>query len=163
MATTTALATGMRTKSRVGLRLAAMESVATWRRDWPAAKLSGTIPLTNHRFKEECAVTAGTVKGHIRANVDQDSMILTDEHPSYKGIGTEFKGGHFSVNHSAMEYANRFGVHSNTAESFFALIKRGCTATSTMSARSTCSATWANASSDGTIDIPTTRRAQPPR
>jgi hypothetical protein len=49
---------------------------------------------------------------------------MTDEWRSYHGIGTEFEGGHERVRHSAGEYA-RDDAHVNTAESYFALLKRG--------------------------------------
>jgi transposase-like protein len=69
-------------------------------------------------------VSAKTLKGAIREIVDQQSRIFTDDFPSYDGIGKFFSGGHQSVNHSQREYA-RGAVHTNTAESSFALIKRG--------------------------------------
>jgi len=47
-----------------------------------------------------------------------------DELSSYNGIGSEFDGGHETVCHSTREYA-RGDVHTNTAESSFALVKRG--------------------------------------
>ena len=31
-------------------------------------------------------------------------MILTDEWAAYQGLGKEFKGGHFTVNHGEGEY-----------------------------------------------------------
>ena len=43
----------------------------------------------------------------------------------YKGIDKEFLGGHSVVNHGREEYVNKEGEHVNTAESFFALLKRG--------------------------------------
>jgi transposase-like protein len=60
----------------------------------------------------------------IKMYVDKNATIMTDEWPSYRGIGKFFKGGHKTVNHSKHEYA-RGGVTTNTAESFFALFKRG--------------------------------------
>jgi transposase-like protein len=69
-------------------------------------------------------VDAATLKAAIRENVDRDSLIMTDELTSYRGIGMEYRWGHFTVNHSAGEYATG-GAHVNTAESFFALLKRG--------------------------------------
>ena len=62
-------------------------------------------------------VDAKTLKGAIRENVDRNSMILTDEFAAYRGIGSEFKYGHFSVNHSQGEYA-RGGAHTNTLSPF---------------------------------------------
>jgi transposase-like protein len=69
-------------------------------------------------------VNARSLKGAIRENVDRESMILTDDFRSYAGIGKEFRFGHFAVNHSAGEYV-RGGAHTNTAESYFSLLKRG--------------------------------------
>ena len=71
-------------------------------------------------------VDAKTLKEAIRENVDRDSMILTDEWAAYRGIGEEFKYGHYTVNHSQGEYA-RGGAHTNTAKSYFAPLKRGIT------------------------------------
>lgn len=69
-------------------------------------------------------VTATTLKGAIREMVDKKSTIMTDEYPSYQGIGSEFAGGHCVVNHNLSEYVNG-NISTNTAESFFALMKRG--------------------------------------
>jgi len=69
-------------------------------------------------------VDGTTLKAAIRENVDRSSQIMTDEWPSYRGIGAEFEGGHETVNHGAGEYA-RGSAHVNTAESYFALLKRG--------------------------------------
>lgn len=69
-------------------------------------------------------VTGVTLKGAIRAEVDRQSRIITDEHSAYSGIGPEFLGGHQTVCHGAKEYA-RGDVHTNTAESSHALVKRG--------------------------------------
>jgi len=70
-------------------------------------------------------VNAKELKGNIRAHVSKDAKIVTDDLSSYKGIGKEFEGGHSTVNHTAGEYVNGEGEHTNTAESFFALLKRG--------------------------------------
>ena len=75
-----------------------------------------TKPVTN--------VTAKTLKAVICENVDSSATIITDENPSYHGIGDEFDGGHASVCHSAREYV-RGEIHSNTVESFFSIVKRG--------------------------------------
>jgi transposase-like protein len=69
-------------------------------------------------------VNADNLKSAIRENVVQQAAIQTDELNLYKGIGQEFAGGHQTVNHSQGEYA-RGDVNTNTAESFFALLKRG--------------------------------------
>ena len=78
----------------------------------------------NARVKPLDVVTGKNLKSAIRENVDRSSEIMTDEHKGYFGIGREFAGGHHTTNHLRREYL-RGHVHSNTAESFFALLKRG--------------------------------------
>lgn len=73
-------------------------------------------------------VTSKTLQGAIRECVDPSSRILTDENPSYNGIGYHFDRGHATVNHGRKEYV-RGEIHSNTIESFFAILKRGVTGT----------------------------------
>lgn len=73
-------------------------------------------------------VTAESLGRAIRENVSQSAAIHTDELSSYKGIGKHFAGGHHTVRHAVREYA-RGNVHVNTAESFFALLKRGLVGT----------------------------------
>jgi len=70
-------------------------------------------------------VTAKTVRPIIVTNVNRASVLMTDEAPIYKGVGTEF-ARHHTVNHSANEYARLGGyVHTNTAENFYSILKRG--------------------------------------
>jgi len=69
-------------------------------------------------------VSAATLKSAIRECVDKQARIITDEHLAYRGLGKEFAGGHETVNHGTREYACG-DVWTNTAESSFALIKRG--------------------------------------
>jgi len=69
-------------------------------------------------------VTGETLKDAIREEIDTQARIITDDYPDYKGIGSEYAGGHDSVCHSTKEYV-RGDVHTNTAESSFALVKRG--------------------------------------
>jgi transposase-like protein len=76
------------------------------------------------------APTAETLKGSIRKLVDKSAAIMTDEHRCYRGIGPEFDGGHHTTNHSKKEYVRYeqcgpvFVSTTNTAESFFARLKR---------------------------------------
>jgi transposase-like protein len=69
-------------------------------------------------------VTSDNLKATIRQNVQATATINTDDLNLYQGIGLDFAGGHQIVNHSQKEYA-RGDVYTNTAESFFALLKRG--------------------------------------
>ena len=68
-------------------------------------------------------VTAKTLKGAIREEVDRQARIVTDEFPAYRGLASEFPA-HETVNHGTKEYV-RGDVHTNTAESSHALVKRG--------------------------------------
>lgn len=78
----------------------------------------------NMRTKVVERVSAKALKGAIRENVKTSAAIMTDEFSSYRGLGREFAGGHETVNHGERQYV-RGDVHVNTAESFFALLKRG--------------------------------------
>jgi len=69
-------------------------------------------------------VGANELKGAIRESVEKTATIMTDEWPSYQGIGKEYKGGHHIVNHREGEYVNG-EASTNTVESYFALLKRG--------------------------------------
>lgn len=73
-------------------------------------------------------VTGETLKNEIAVNVTKESVVMTDELVSYNGVRDDVKL-HRTVNHSKGEYARPDGdgvnVHVNTAESFFALLKRG--------------------------------------
>lgn len=70
-------------------------------------------------------VTAKDVRGLIVQNVDRSSILMTDESSVYKRLGQEFVQ-HSAVNHGLGEYARGMGfVHSNTAENFFSIFKRG--------------------------------------
>ena len=48
---------------------------------------------------------------------------MTDAYPSYRGLEHEF-ATHEVVNHQDFEYV-RGDVHTNTAENFFSILKRG--------------------------------------
>ncbi len=68
-------------------------------------------------------VTGATLKRAIREEVDRSARICSDEWPGYRGIGAEFAGGHAVVEHGVKEYV-RGDIHTNTAESSHALLKR---------------------------------------
>jgi transposase-like protein len=78
----------------------------------------------NVRCMHVANVTAKTLKGAIRANVDRRARIMTDEAKGYQGIGREFDGGHETVKHSAGEHV-RGDVSTNTVEGYFSIVKRG--------------------------------------
>jgi transposase-like protein len=64
---------------------------------------------------------AKTVRGRIADNVKDGSVLLTDEHPSYKGLPAQYPT--WSVNHSKGEYV-RFVAHINGIEGVWSLFKR---------------------------------------
>jgi transposase-like protein len=68
-------------------------------------------------------VTGRTLKTALCEEVDRQARIITDEFTAYKGLRSEF-ARHETVNHGTREFA-RGDVHTNTAESSHALVKRG--------------------------------------
>ena len=71
------------------------------------------------------SVTAKQLRGLIVTNVDRASHLMTYESMVYTRVGREF-AGHSTVIHSANEYVRTGGfTHSNTAENFFSIFKRG--------------------------------------
>jgi transposase-like protein len=69
-------------------------------------------------------VNGKTLKAAIRETVNSQARLITDDYMAYNGIGPEYAGGHESVCHGTREYV-RGDVHTNTAESSFAILKRG--------------------------------------
>jgi transposase-like protein len=69
-------------------------------------------------------VDAEHLREAILKNVDTKSAIMTDEWGGYAGIGQFFAGGHKVINHHQGDYA-KGDITTNTAESYFALLKRG--------------------------------------
>jgi transposase-like protein len=70
-------------------------------------------------------VTASTLRETLTKHAHAASVLMTDESPVYTKVGAGF-ANHHTVNHSADEYAALGGyAHVNSAESHFALFKRG--------------------------------------
>jgi transposase-like protein len=67
-------------------------------------------------------VTAESLGGAIRRHVAREARLVTDSFSSYKKVGKEY-ASHETVDHN-YEYV-RGDVHTNTAENFFSLLKRG--------------------------------------
>lgn len=67
-------------------------------------------------------VTGVELKGAILRNVAREAHIRTDAFKSYKGLDRDF-ASHEVVNH--MDEYVRGDVHTNTAENFFSILKRG--------------------------------------
>lgn len=74
------------------------------------------------RAERMANVTGRELKGAIRRHVDPSATLMTDSFASYRGLDKEF-ADHFTVNHLD-EYV-RGEVHTNTAENFFSILKRG--------------------------------------
>ncbi len=69
-------------------------------------------------------VTAKTLRPVLTEQIDRASYLMTDEAGAYVEVGREF-GGHGTVNHSIEEYVRGGFWHTNTAEGYFAILKRG--------------------------------------
>mgnify|MGYP001609856778 CR=1 FL=1 len=69
------------------------------------------------------SVDSETLHAAVHENVETGSMLHTDEHAGYHGLGGLFYG-HEAINHSAGEYV-RDGVSTNSIESVWAVLKRG--------------------------------------
>lgn len=74
-------------------------------------------------------VDANNLKPILLAHIAKDTHLMTDGAGYYKGIGAEFDL-HESTDHSHKQYAKPSKIkgvsaHSNTAESYFAILKRG--------------------------------------
>ncbi len=70
------------------------------------------------------SVTSKTVRDVIVRNASRKSHLMTDGANVYLDVGSEFVT-HDSVNHARGEYVRDGIKHSNTAESYFAILKRG--------------------------------------
>lgn len=82
----------------------------------------------NVRTKVVPSVSHKNLRQFINENVDAKAIVNTDEYPTYRGLLRGF-ASHDVVVHKNMEYA-RFNLDgtlstTNSAESFFSLIKRG--------------------------------------
>jgi len=69
-------------------------------------------------------VTAERLRPAMQLLIDSEATVYTDEARVYKDWTGEVFARHDTTNHASGEYL-RGGVNSNTAESYFALLKRG--------------------------------------
>ena len=92
----------------------------------PEPKKTPVVALVERggKLKAKCVpnVDARNIRDVLKA-VDKKTHLMTDDSLVYYWVGSDFTA-HDSVNHSKDEYV-RGEVHVNTAESFFALLKRG--------------------------------------
>lgn len=93
----------------------------------PTPKKTPVVALVERggemRAKVVADVTAKTVRNVLVTQVSRKSHLMTDDSLVYYWLGREF-AAHDTVNHSKEEYV-RGKAHCNTAESYFALLKRG--------------------------------------
>jgi transposase-like protein len=68
-------------------------------------------------------VTAKTLRTVLVTNADRKSHLMTDGAAMYNKVGREF-ASHQAVNHERSEYVRGL-AHSNTAENYFSILKRG--------------------------------------
>lgn len=71
-------------------------------------------------------VTANNLQAAIEAHAAPSAVLMTDEFSPYGLVSRRTGREHHTVNHAQGEYV-RGDVHSNTAECFFSLLKRGIT------------------------------------
>ncbi len=71
-------------------------------------------------------VSGKTLRDVLVTHVDRKSYLMTDEAGAYIAVGKEF-AGHGTVNHSIEEYVRGGFWHTNTAENYFSILKRGIT------------------------------------
>ena len=74
-------------------------------------------------------VTKEDVLPIVRANIDRESHVMTDEAARYAQLGNEF-ADHHAVDHSRGEYgytdrATGTKVHTNSIEGYYSVFKRG--------------------------------------
>jgi transposase-like protein len=72
-------------------------------------------------------VKAATLRPILQAQIEADTMLMTDEAAMYRSIGKSFRH-HFTVEHGIGEYV-RGGIHTNTIEGYFSVFKRGIVGT----------------------------------
>lgn len=77
----------------------------------------------NARSRAMFKVTGRNLDAVLAGNVHRSARLMTDEYPGYHKPGRRF-ASHETVCHSREEYV-RGDVHTNTAEGFFANLKRG--------------------------------------
>lgn len=76
-----------------------------------------------HEETGESSVTAYLLPFILRTVV-RGATVVTDEFKGYNPLEEE-NYPHFSVNHSAKQYSDGNGVHTNNIENFWSILKRG--------------------------------------
>jgi len=68
------------------------------------------------------------IRAALVTNAHRSSVLMTDDARFYNSIGREF-AAHGTTLHSNREFSRGDGHHSNTAENFFSILKRGVVGT----------------------------------
>ena len=95
----------------------------------PIPKKHAVIALVERggevRAKHVPTVSTKTLRATLSKHASRKSTLMTDDSPVSRKLRTEFKD-HGVVVHSKGEYVGKDGItHTQTVESFFAIIKRG--------------------------------------
>jgi len=69
-------------------------------------------------------VTAKNLRAAMRQNIESSATVMTDDFKPYRVFAGGDFADHQTVNHSKGEYV-RGDAHTNTAENFFSIVKRG--------------------------------------
>ena len=77
------------------------------------------------RSQHVTSVTAKTLRPIMTAQIKRETSLMTDDAGQYRHMHKDF-ASHEVVNHGIGEYV-RGGAHTNTIESYFAILKRGIT------------------------------------
>lgn len=98
-------------------------------RHWRTKQKTPVVALVqrdgNVRAQVMPTVNAKNLRNAMNECIDLErSALMTDELRAYVPLGKAFKHGHKTVKHKARQYAEG-DAHCNTAESFFAIVKRG--------------------------------------
>jgi len=101
-----------------------------WQRGRNTEKKTAVFTLVERNGRAHSTTTervnAATLLSKIKENVAADATLMTDEFPSYIHLGLHYK--HHQVHHGNKEYV-KGDFHVNTAEGYFALLKRGINGT----------------------------------
>ncbi len=68
-------------------------------------------------------MTGDTLRSVLRGQVDKKTAVMTDDAGQYRHLAEDF-ARHEAVNHGIGEYV-RGVAHTNTAEGYFSILKRG--------------------------------------
>ena len=94
--------------------------------DRERGKVSSTVAIPNEKGQK---LTGKQLLEIIEKRVKEQSIIITDDFKGYNILDKQRadKYWHLKVNHSEGQYSAGDGVHTNTVESYWAILKRGIT------------------------------------